>query len=120
MRYRLEVRLTAADVGKRVVLRWRRPAVGGGGEVADVLGILEAADRASFTVRKASGQVVIIPRERALAGKTVPPAPPARRGTRRALPGGHGAVRRTTRPPGTWAFTRRRSLPRPTEHYRRI
>jgi hypothetical protein len=99
MRYRLEVRLTAADVGKRVVLRWRRPAVGGGDEVADVLGILEAADRASFTVRKASGQVVIIPRERALAGKTIPPAPPARRGARRALPGGHGAVWRATRPP---------------------
>jgi hypothetical protein len=84
MRYRLEVRLTAADVGKRVVVRWRRPARGGGEEVADVLGMLEAADRACFTVRKASGEVVVIPRERALAGKTVPPAPRARPGGRRA------------------------------------
>jgi hypothetical protein len=77
VRYRLEVRLTAADVGSRVVIRWRRPA-GAGEEVADVLGILEAADDASFSVRKASGDLVIVPRERALAGKTVPP--PARRG----------------------------------------
>ena len=79
MRYRLELRLTAANVGERVVLRWRRPAEGGGDDVADVLGILEAADRDSFTVRKASGEVVVIPRERALGGKTVPPAPAARR-----------------------------------------
>lgn len=98
MRYRLEVRLTASDVGKRVVLRWRRPAQGGD-EVADVLGILEAAGRASFTVRKTSGEVVVIPRERALAGKTVPPAP-ARPGTRKALGGGDLAVRRRWSPSG--------------------
>src|SRR5215472_18633744 len=88
MRYRLELRLTAADVGERVVLRWRRPAAGGGEEVADVLGILEAADRDSFTVRKASGEVVVIPRERALGGKTVPPAPAARRRHRQQLSAG--------------------------------
>ncbi|MBO0770194.1 MAG: hypothetical protein J2P35_01925 [Actinobacteria bacterium] len=81
MRYRLEVRLTAADIGKRVVVRWRRPAAGGGDEVADVLGTLAAADDASFTVRRASGEIVVIPRERALAGKPVPP-PPRRRARR--------------------------------------
>jgi hypothetical protein len=74
VRYRFEVRLTDADVGRRVVIRWRRPAAGDGDEVADVLGILEAVD-ACFTVRKASGEVVSIPRERALAGKTVPRPP---------------------------------------------
>ena len=74
MAYRFEVRLTGADVGSRVVVRWRRPAAGGE-EIADVLGILEAADAMSFTVREASGDLVTIPRERALAGKTVPPAP---------------------------------------------
>ena len=78
LRYRLEVRLTAGDVGSRVVIRWRRPGRGGGEEVADVLGILEAADDGSFSVRRASGELVTIPRERALAGKTVPP-PPRRR-----------------------------------------
>lgn len=74
MRYRLEVRLSAADVGSRVVIRWRRPA-GDGEEIADVLGILAAADAASFSVRKATGELVTIPRDRALAGKTVPAAP---------------------------------------------
>ena len=75
MRFRLEVRLTAANVGNRVVIRWRRPTADGGEEVADVLGILEAADEGSFQVRKASGELVSIPLERALAGKTVPPKP---------------------------------------------
>ena len=74
VRYQLEIRLSAADVGSRVVIRWRRPA-GDGDEIADVLGVLAAADAASFTVRKASGEVVTIPRERALAAKTVPAAP---------------------------------------------
>ena len=81
MYFRLEVRLTAADVGSRVVVRWRRPAMTGSGpveEIADVLGILEAADDVSFMVRKASGEVVTIPRERALAGKTVPGRDPKR------------------------------------------
>ena len=73
--YRLEVRLTAADAGRRVVIRWRRPAGEHGAETADVLGILEAADADCFRVRKASGELVTIPRDRALAGKTVPAAP---------------------------------------------
>lgn len=83
MRYRLEVRLSAADVGKRVVIRWRRPA-GDGEQIADVLGILTTADDASFTVRKVSGELVAIPRDRVLAGKTVPPR---RVATRRQEPG---------------------------------
>lgn len=78
MRYCLEVRLSAADVGSRVVIRWRRPA-GDGDEIVDVLGVLAAADAASFTVRKASGELVTIPRYRALAGKTVPAAVPRRK-----------------------------------------
>ena len=77
MRYRMEVRLTAADVGSRVVIRWRRPrgADGTGDEVADVLGILQAADDSAFVVRKASGELVTIARNRALAGKAVPVQP---------------------------------------------
>jgi hypothetical protein len=75
MRYRLEVRLGESDVGSRVVIRWRRPAGNGGAEIADVLGTLQAADADSFTVAKASGELVVIPRERALGGKTVPPPP---------------------------------------------
>jgi hypothetical protein len=75
MRYRLEVRLATSDVGRRVVIRWRRPAPGGAEEVADILGILETADSRCFAVRKASGELIAIPRDRVLAGKTVPPAP---------------------------------------------
>ena len=94
MRYRLEVRLTASDAGKRVVLRCRRAAQGGD-EVAGVLGILEAAGRASFTVRKASGEVVVIPGNgrwpagrAARAGAPRDPGP----GTPEALGGGDLAV----------------------------
>ena len=80
MSYRMEVRITGDDIGSRVVIRWRRPAAdeSAADQVADVLGTLEAADEASFTVRKASGEQVVIPRDRALAAKTVPPAPSRR------------------------------------------
>jgi hypothetical protein len=78
MRYRYVVRITPADVGKRVVIRWRRPGPGDGEQIADVLGILEEADAQSFAVRTREGKLVVIPAERALAGKLVPP-PPARR-----------------------------------------
>ena len=72
MRYRLEVRLTAADVGQRVVIRWCRPGPDDGEQIADVLGILEEHDTHSFAVRTRDGQLVVVPRERALAGKVVP------------------------------------------------
>jgi hypothetical protein len=75
VRYRLDVRLAAGDVGRRVVIRWRRPDGKNGEETADVLGVLEVADAATFTVRKASGELVTIPRDRALAGKIVPAVP---------------------------------------------
>ena len=79
MRYRLEVRLTEADVGQRVVIRWRRPGPDGGKQIADVLGILEQADAGSFTVRTRGGQLVVVPAGSALGGKVVPPAPAGRR-----------------------------------------
>ncbi|HWG02050.1 MAG TPA: hypothetical protein VG164_09440 [Trebonia sp.] len=83
MRYQLVVRLTAGDLGRRVVLRWRRPPRSpesghekepGHEEVADLIGILEAADDQAFTVRKPSGELVVVPRDRALAGKVIPSA----------------------------------------------
>lgn len=78
MRYRLEVRLMPADVGKRVVIRSRRPGPGGSEQIADVLGILEQADAESFAVRTRDGALVVIPVGQVLAGKVVPP-PPDRR-----------------------------------------
>jgi len=79
MHYRLEDRLTAADVGRRVVVRWRRPGPDDSEQIADVLGILEQADAGSFSVRTRDGALVVIPAGRALAGKVVPPRPVRRR-----------------------------------------
>lgn len=80
MGYRLEVRVTAADIGKRVTIRWRPPELDGSKLMTDVLGILEDADDQSFKVRRGrDGQLIVIPRARAFAGKVVPPAPPAHR-----------------------------------------
>jgi N-acetylglutamate synthase len=75
MRYRLEVRLTAADVGQRVVIRWRRPGPDASEQVADVLGVLEQFDPGFFAVRTRDEHLIVIPRDRALAGKVVPPRP---------------------------------------------
>jgi hypothetical protein len=44
MRYRLVVRVTAADIGQRVAIRWRPPELDGSTLMTDVLGILEEAD----------------------------------------------------------------------------
>ena len=80
MRYRLVVRVTAADVGQRVTIRWRPPELDGSQLMTDVLGILEEADDEFLKVRRGrDGQLIVIPRERAVAGKVVPPAPPSRR-----------------------------------------
>jgi hypothetical protein len=72
MRYRYVVRIGPEDVGQRVVVRWRRPAPGGD-EVADVVGALESADDQQFAVRDRRGELVEIPRDRALAAKVIPP-----------------------------------------------
>jgi hypothetical protein len=77
MRFRLEVLLTPADVGQRVVIRWR-PGPADSTQMADVLGILEQCDAASFAVRTRDGTLVVIPATQALAGKVIPPAPPRR------------------------------------------
>ena len=81
MRYKLEVRITAADVGQRVTIRWRPAELESSSKwMTDVLGILEEADDHFFKVRRGrDGQLIVIPRERALAAKVVPPAPPPRR-----------------------------------------
>jgi hypothetical protein len=70
MRYRLVVRVTAADIGKRVTIRWRPAELDGTNLMTDVLGILEEADDQFFKVRRGrDGQLVVI---RAVAGKVVP------------------------------------------------
>jgi hypothetical protein len=73
MRVRHVVRIGPGDVGQRVVVRWRRPAADGGDEVADVVGPLEAADERGFAVRNRRGELVQIPRDRAMAARVIPP-----------------------------------------------
>jgi hypothetical protein len=72
MGYRYTMRISPDDVGSRVVIRWRLPA----GPVTDVIGQLESLSDEAFVVRKSSGQVVTIPRDRVVAAKPVPPASP--------------------------------------------
>ena len=72
MRYRYVVRIGPQDVGQRVVVRWRRPAAGGGDEVADVVGPWKPPTW-RFAVRNRRGELVEIPRDRALAAKVIPP-----------------------------------------------
>ena len=80
MPYRLEVRVTAADIGKRVTIRWRPPELDGSKLLTDVVGILEDADDQLFKVRRSrDGQLIVIPYTRAFAGKVLPPAPPPHR-----------------------------------------
>jgi hypothetical protein len=78
VRYELEVRLTPADIGQRVVIRWR-PGPAGSTQMTDVLGILEQADAQAFSVRTRDGNLVVIPTGRAIAGKVVPPRPTSTR-----------------------------------------
>jgi hypothetical protein len=73
LRYRYVLRIGPEHVGSRVVVRWRRPTVAGPDEVADVLGRLEAIDDQALRVRTRHGDLIVIPRARALAGKVVPP-----------------------------------------------
>jgi hypothetical protein len=56
-----------------VVIRWRRPG-DVAGKVTDVLGTVEDCHGRSFSVRTAHGELVVVPGERALAGKVMPPA----------------------------------------------
>ena len=62
MRYRLVVRITAADIGQRVTIRWRPPELEGTKLITDVLGMLEDADDQCFKVRRGrDGQLIVIP-----------------------------------------------------------
>ena len=63
MWYRLKVQLTFADVGKRVIIRWR-PGPADSKQATDMLGILEQADAAH---RRATHQDHQRPRARAPA-----------------------------------------------------
>ncbi|MFI8948704.1 GNAT family N-acetyltransferase [Streptomyces sp. NPDC053750] len=77
---RLEVRITTADVGKRVsVRRLSEPGVSGE-RFTDTVGVLTSWDDGVLLITRKSGETVRIPEAALVAGKVVPSAPARRRG----------------------------------------
>ncbi|MDX3360930.1 GNAT family N-acetyltransferase [Streptomyces griseoaurantiacus] len=77
---RLEVRITAADVGKRVsVRRWTEHAAEGE-KFTDTIGVLTSWDEGVLLITRRDGEVVRIAENALVAGKVVPAARARRRG----------------------------------------
>ncbi|MFD3469417.1 GNAT family N-acetyltransferase [Streptomyces sp. NPDC058682] len=76
----LEVRITPADVGKRVSVRRVEAVVSGSPEFTDTVGVLTSWDQGVLLITKKDGQSVRISESSLVAGKIVPPAPARRRG----------------------------------------
>ncbi|MDQ1048385.1 GNAT family N-acetyltransferase [Streptomyces sp. V4I2] len=77
---RLVVRITAADVGKRVsVRRLAEPGVTDT-KFTDTVGVLTSWDDGVLLITRRDGESVRIPESSLVAGKIVPPAPARRRG----------------------------------------
>ena len=72
MPFAYEVRITCADIGRRVTVRSRLAAGGYG----DVLGVLETCDEETFGVRDRTGALRRLARADVVAAKVVE-APPA-------------------------------------------
>ncbi|MFG3408191.1 GNAT family N-acetyltransferase [Streptomyces sp. NPDC048142] len=77
---RLEVRITPADVGKRVSVRRRTDSDGTGAEFTDAVGVLTSWDNGVLSITRKSGESVHIVESSLVAGKVVPAAPARRRG----------------------------------------
>ena len=77
---RLEVRITAADVGKRVSVRRLREGVVTDGEFTETVGVLTSWDDGVLTITRKNGESVRFAESALVAGKVVPPAPARRRG----------------------------------------
>ncbi|WP_369273230.1 GNAT family N-acetyltransferase [Streptomyces sp. R11] len=77
---RLEVRITAADVGKRVSVRRLNDPAAGGEKFTDTVGVLASWDDGVLLITRKSGETVRIAESSLVAGKVVPAAPARRRG----------------------------------------
>ncbi|MGZ3117590.1 GNAT family N-acetyltransferase [Streptomyces sp. H62] len=77
---RLDVRITAADVGKRVSVRRLRKAGAAGEKFTDTVGVLTSWDKGVLLITRKSGESVRVPESALVAGKVVPSAPARRRG----------------------------------------
>ncbi|MFF4570592.1 GNAT family N-acetyltransferase [Streptomyces sp. NPDC001410] len=83
---RLEVRITAADVGKRVsVRRLSEPGVTEE-KFTDTVGVLTSWDDGVLMITRRDGRSVRIPESVLVAGKVVPAAPARRRGPAASYP----------------------------------
>ncbi|MFH7598296.1 GNAT family N-acetyltransferase [Streptomyces racemochromogenes] len=76
----LEVRITPADVGKRVSVRRVQDGGGGSPAFADAVGVLTSWTGGVLTITRKDGVSVHIPESSLVAGKVVPAAPARRRG----------------------------------------
>lgn len=76
---RLVVRITPADVGKRVSVRQLLEITDGHPTFTDTVGVLVSWDAGVVCVTRKSGETVLIDEAALVAGKVVPPSPPSRR-----------------------------------------
>ncbi|MER5223474.1 GNAT family N-acetyltransferase [Streptomyces flaveus] len=79
-RIRLEVRVTPADVGKRVSVRQLDEDAPKSERFTDTVGVLTSWDDGVLLITRRSGERVRIPESSLVAGKVVPSAPARRRG----------------------------------------
>ncbi|MFJ8859905.1 GNAT family N-acetyltransferase [Streptomyces sp. NPDC102451] len=77
---RLEVRITPADVGKRVSVRRVADVPGTGAKFTDTVGVLTSWDDEVLSITTKNGESIRIAESALVAGKVVPPAPARRRG----------------------------------------
>ncbi|MFD3976887.1 GNAT family N-acetyltransferase [Streptomyces cyaneofuscatus] len=77
---RLEVRITPADVGKRVSVRRRSEGGDAGVGFTDTVGVLTSWDGGVVAITPKSGESVHIMESSLVAGKVIPAAPARRRG----------------------------------------
>ncbi|MEV0223261.1 GNAT family N-acetyltransferase [Streptomyces sp. NPDC050704] len=78
--FRLEVRITPADVGKRVSVRRLDEDAPTSEKFTDTVGVLTSWDDGVLLITRRSGESVRIPESALVAGKVVPAAPARRRG----------------------------------------
>ena len=77
---RLEVRITTADVGKRVSVRSLIEHGPSGEKFTDTVGVLTSWDNGVLRITRRSGESVRVAESTLVAGKVVPSAPARRRG----------------------------------------
>ncbi|MGW1023127.1 GNAT family N-acetyltransferase [Streptomyces sp. NPDC002577] len=77
---RLEVRISAADVGKRVSVRRVEKHAAEGEKFTDTVGVLTSWDEGVLVITRRTGESVRIPESSLVAAKVVPAAPARRRG----------------------------------------